>query len=798
MLKSHLLSALRNLGRNKISSVINIAGLALGIASCIFIFLYVNNELSYDDHHPKSDRTYRITTDFTTEGQTDRTALTAFLVGEKMKEDFADVEQSVRLMDINKQTIWYKDKVYNEEDVFFTDSNFFDVFQYEFVKGNPAKALTEPRTIVVTDEMARKYFGSEDPMGKQLKFTKNLFTVTGIIKKPEDPTHIKANAFLSINTMDTMATKPLREDWFRLAVYTYLVFKNPIDQADFNKKLDAFYAKHLTPFIKKWNVSSSIKYHAQPVKDIHLTNDLTYDVHSNNKRAYVYIFSVVAVFILLIACINYMNMATARAARRAKEVGVRKVMGASRNQLIWQFLGESVLTTLFALVLALALVEIFLPYFNSLADKEFAFHILFSGKMLWFILLIIIIVGLIGGSYPAFFLSSFKPASVLKSQRIPGGFNAGLRKSLVVFQFAISVILVIGTLVVFAQMQFMKNRSLGFDKEQIVVIRIPPGNPQLGQKLPAIKQEFEQNPQIKKTALVAEIPGHKTGTLLFFVDRNGKPEEKGINFNFVDENALQMLQVPLVKGRYFSKDFGGDDTGAFIVNEAAVKSLGLKNPIGQILENGLGFKGPIVGVVKDYHYQSLQTKIEPLVLMKHSQPGGHLLTKISGNNITHTLAFIENKWKSFSSNHPMEYYFLDQEFDKQYIKEEKLLTIFGYFAGLTIFIACLGLFGLSSYTAEQRTKEIGIRKVNGASECDIVMLFVRDFMKLVLIALLLAWPVSYFLMDKWLENFAYRTSLPIWSFALAGILAVSIALITISYQAISASLRNPVKALRYE
>jgi putative ABC transport system permease protein len=386
----------------------------------------------------------------------------------------------------------------------------------------------------------------------------------------------------------------------------------------------------------------------------------------------------------------------------------------------------------------------------------------------------------------------------LKSQKIPGGFSAALRKILVVFQFAISVILVIGTLVVFAQMHFMKEKSLGFNKEQVVALKISAGDTSLNKRLPAVKQELLQNPNIKKTSLVEEIPGHKTGTLLFFIDRNGKPEEKGINFNFVDHDALQMLEIPLIKGRYFAKDFGADDTAAFIVNEAAVKFLGLKEPIGQVMENGLGYRGKIVGVVKDFHYASLQNKIEPLVLMKKTSPGGFLLAKLSGNNISETLAFIEKKWKDFSPKYPMEYFFLDQEFNKQYVKEEKLLTIFSYFSGLTIFIACLGLFGLSSYTAEQRTKEIGIRKVNGASATDITLLFVRDFMKLVLIALVIAWPVSYFMMNKWLENFAYRTSLPIWTFAFAGLLAVLIALITISYQAINASLKNPVKALRYE
>ncbi|RYD73659.1 MAG: FtsX-like permease family protein, partial [Sphingobacteriales bacterium] len=649
MLKSYLLTALRNIGRNKISSIINIAGLALGIASCIFIFLYVNDELNYDKHHPKADRTYRLNITANFQGQVDRSALSSMLVGPTLAKEYPEIEQSTRLFNIGKQTIWYQDKVYNEENMFFADSNFFDVFAYNFVKGNPKTALTQPRNIVITEELAQKYFGNEDPIGKQLKFTKNFFTVTGVVKEPEQPSHIKAGALLSFVTIDTTSSVSPDEDWLRLAVYTFVVFKNKINIDEFTPKLSAFYDKYITPYLKRFQLNSSMKYSFQPLKDIHLTTDLSYDVESNNNRSYVYIFSVVAIFILLIACINYMNMATARAARRAKEVGIRKVMGASRNQLVWQFLGESVLTTLFALILALALVEIFLPYFNSLADKNFAFHILFSGKMLWFILLTVITVGLIGGSYPALFLSSFKPVNVLKSQKIPGGFSAGLRKALVVFQFAISVILVIGTLVVFAQMKYMKNTPLGFDKEQTV-----------------------------------DIPGHKTGTLLFFIDRNGKPEEKGINFNFVDENALQMLDIPLVKGRYFSKDFAGDDTAAFIVNEAAVKMLGLKEPIGQMMENGLGFKGPIVGVVKDFHYQSLQNKIEPLVLMKHSQPNGHLLAKLSGNNISETLGFIEQKWKNFAPDRPMEYYFLDQEFNKQYAKEEKLLTIFGYFSALTI------------------------------------------------------------------------------------------------------------------
>lgn len=798
MFKNYLKTAFRNIIRNKVSSVINITGLAIGIASCILIFLYVQNELSYDKHHKNAGRIFRITTDFTLSGQFDRFALSSFMLAPTLKEDYAEIDEATRIMPIGKQTVWYEDKMYNEEKVYYADSNHFDVFSYEFLKGDQKNALNKPRSIVLSEAMAQKYFGNENPIGKNLKFTKNTFTVTGVIKDNGNRSHINPNALLSISTLDSNFINSVKVDWFRMTTYTYIMFKDATQRNGFENKLKQFYKEHIEPFTKEYNVSSSIDLKLQPLKEIHLSSSHLYDLEENGNASYVYIFSFVAFFILLIACINYMNMATAHASKRAKEVGIRKVLGASRKQLLWQFLGESILITLFALSIALVMVELFLPVFNALTGINFKSDYLANIRFLPLLIFIVVLVGLLGGSYPAIFLSAFKPLDVLKSQKAPRGGSALLRKSLVVIQFAISTALVVGTLIVWSQMDFMKNKDLGFNKEQVLALRIPGGDTSLARKIPMIKEELLRNAKVKKVAVSGGIPGESTGRLLFFVTKEGKKEEKAMPFMFVDYDYLDMLELQIAKGRNFSRDYQTDKMNAFLINEAAAKFLGFKEPLGQELENGFGFKGKVVGLVKDFHYASLHKEIEPLILMLAPQPGGFLLSKIAPDNISSTVGFIENKWKEFDPKHPVEYFFLDQNFDQQYRKEEKMLTIFGYFSGLTIFIACLGLFGLASYTAEQRTKEIGIRKVNGASLQDITFLFVKDFIKLVAIALIIAWPLSWYVMHRWLEDFAYRIEITPLSFIIAGILALAIALITVSFHAIRSARTNPVKSLRYE
>ncbi|MDX5348843.1 MAG: FtsX-like permease family protein, partial [Hymenobacteraceae bacterium] len=566
----------------------------------------------------------------------------------------------------------------------------------------------------------------------------------------------------------------------------------------YTDKLQAFSDKVVEPQLRDQKLNATMDFHLQPIRDIHLSNDFMYEWSPSGNKKYVYIFGFVALFILLIASINYMNLATARSSKRAKEVGLRKVIGAYKSQLIRQFIGESVLITLLAVVLALVLVELLLPTFNSLTDKNFSTIYLLNGQFLLALLAMVVLVGVLAGSYPAFFLSGFKPVEVLKSDKSPRGSSAWLRKGLVVTQFTLSLIMIIGTIVVFRQMQFLKKTDLGFNKEQMVVVDIPSGDSTLVNSLPNIKNELLQNPKITKVATTANIPGEEVGRLLFRMGKDGQRDEKAMSVMFVDPDFTDVMDMEFAIGRGFSKDMATDQTKALVVNEATVKWMGWKNPIGQKMTYGKDTEGTIVGVVKDFHYKSLHSEIEPLVLIPVPKNSGYLLARVAPGDVQSTIGFIEEKWSKFDPNHPMEYFFLDEKFDEQYRAEEKMLAVFGYFAALTILIACLGLFGLASYTAEQRTKEIGIRKVLGSSVSEIVLLLSKDFAVLVVVAIVLASPIAWYGMNKWLQDFAYRTPLSIWIFALAGAAALIIAMLTVSSQAAKAAMLNPIKTLRSE
>lgn len=799
MLKNYFKIAWRNLLRHKVYSAINILGLAIGISACVLIFLFVRDELTYEEHFDKADRIFRITNDINLQGQTDRFALTPFPLADNLKKDYPVIEAITRVMPIGKQTVWYQEKAFNEENVFFADSTFFRIFNYPFLYGDPATALNQPKSIVITEELAQKYFGSaENAMGKALQFSKNSHKVTGVIHDPGH-SHFKLNALLSLNTFDENVRKQFIGDWFRMSLYTYVLLPDADKKAAFEQDLGQFYEKTIVPWMKENKLAASLQYHLQPLPDIHLDNTFSYDISPAGNRSYVFIFGFVAFFILLIACINYMNLSTARSAKRAKEVGLRKVIGAHRSQLVKQFIGESVLLTFLAILVALALVEIFLPYFNSLTEKNFSLSYFGNGSFLVILVFIIAFVGLVGGSYPAFFLSAFKPVDVLKSDKNPRGTNAWLRRALVVAQFTISLIMIIGTLVVFSQMQFLKNNNLGFNKEQVLVIDVPNGDTTLVNKLPWIKQEFLTNPNITKVSNAAFIPGERSSRLLFYAEApDGKMEEKTINTIFVDYDFLNLMQIKLLDGRNFSRNISTDDSLAYIINETAAKWLGWENPLGKRMESGLGGKGKVIGVVKDFHVTSLHNKIEPLAIMLTRKSQGYLMARVNAENLPATISFIEQKWKAFDPKHPMEYFFLDENFNKQYRAEEKMLTAFGYFAALTILIACLGLYGLASFTAEQRTKEIGIRKVLGSSVSEIMLLLSKDFAWLVLISIILATPLAWYGMHHWLQNFAYRTEIHWWIFALAGFAALVIAMLTVSFQAGKAARLNPIKALRAE
>ncbi|MDQ4139337.1 MAG: ABC transporter permease [Bacteroidota bacterium] len=797
MLKNYFKIAWRNLLRNKAYSAINIAGLATGISACILIFFYVKHELTYEQDFDKYDRIYRVVTDINLQGQQDKFARSPAPLAAAMQKDYPEIEKVARLLPIGKQTVWLEDKAYNEEDLFFADSTFFDIFSYEFLVGNPQTALQNAQTVVISDRLAEKYFGSvDDAVGQVLQFSNNAYVITGVFKDTQH-SHIKANLFLAERTLKYDDTDSTNYSWFAMNWFTYILLPEPEQEGSFQQKLDRLYNQKVAPWTEKYNVSAQLKFSLQPISVIHLTPDRTYDISPAGNKSYVYIFGLVAVFILLIACINYMNLATARSSKRAREVGLRKVVGAHRSQLIWQFVGESVLITLMAILLAVASVEIMLPFFNTLTGKNFTHASFTEVSFIGTLILIVLFVGLIAGSYPAFFLSKFKPAEVLKTDKNPRS-NAFFRKGLVVVQFTISLILISGTVIVYRQMQFLKNSELGFQKEQLLVIEVPLGDSTLTSSLPEVKEKLLRQPDIEKVSTSVQIPGERTSRALVQVEEKNQVIEKTMAAMFVDHDFLDLMGIKLIKGRNFLKDSPADVKGAYIINEAAAHELGWTDPVGKKLVMGDYDSSTVVGLVKDFHYTSLHHKIEPLIIALSPTPPAYLLVRLKPDHLPRTVRTVESIWKTFDPKHPMEYFFLDDNFAKQYRSEEKMLTVFGYFALLTILIACLGLFGLTSFTAEQRTKEIGIRKVLGSSVTDIVILLSKDFALLVLIAIILACPVAWYSMHYWLQDFAYQLPIKWWVFGLAGVAALVIAMLTVSFQAAKAAWLNPVKALRSE
>jgi putative ABC transport system permease protein len=809
MFRNYFKIAIRNLLKQKGYTFINIFGLAVGICACVLIAAYVQSELSYDKHHAYVDRIYRINTEFDFPDQNDKTARNSLPFAPHFAADFPEVEDYLRLFQLQKQTLRYEDKIFNETDLCFADSSLFNFFSYEVIAGNKKNALNVPGTIVITEEKAKKYFGgANEAIDKLLTFPNSTYRVTAVIKDPVQETHIPYKFFLSLSSVPKPIVDQAMQDYMWMLTFTYLKVNKGVTKETLEQKLNAFHDKRIEPWLKENNVQGTIKYSAQALPSIHLSSDRNYDYAGNSNPLYISIFTVAGIFILLIACFNYLNLVTARSIRRSKEVGLRKVMGAGRGQLVLQFLGESSIVTVIAFALAYVLISLFLNEFNQLTGKNFAESDFFNLKLLLPLTLLFLFISIIAGSYPAFYLSRFQPVQALKmgavniadkksSFLLEALSPINIRKGLVVLQFAISIILISGFLIIYSQFDYLKNKDLGFSKDQIVVVDIP-ADTALAANLQTIKNELLKNPDIRQAASSSHIPGELTGMLYFNVEQQGQTEDKMLNYIFVDDDYLKMLNIPVTQGRNFSKEIASDPNEAFIINETAAKFLNWKEPLDKKMQNGLGINGKVVGVVKDYNYASLHNPISPLVIMYTPKTTGFLLVKISGKNMKETINYIQSKWSAFDPQHPMEYYFLDENFDKIYRKEENMFAIFGYFASLAIIISCMGLIALASFTAEQKTKEIGIRKVLGASVPGIAVSLSKNFLLLVLLANIIAIPASIYGMNKWLQNFAYRIELSVWLFIASALLAFIIALLSVAYQAVKAATANPVKSLRYE
>jgi len=809
MIKNYFKIAFRNLMKYKFISFINLFGLTVGLTCCLLISTYILNEISYDRYNNKAENIYRFTRIFRNV-ETGVVSLHLGTIappfGPLLKHDFPQIQKLTVLLPSGTTTMRYEDKIFNEKNSYFADENLFDVFKVHVLKGNPATALKEPYSVMLTEDIAKKYFGNDEPLNKMIRFdnTQRSFKVTGVYEEFPVNAHLHPSLMVSFNTLRDTAIygeQNLRSNWGNNSFLTYAVLPDNVNTKNMEAQFPAFLDKVMGQPGDKVKPSKWTALTLQKLTDIHLRSHLDYEAEENGDIKRVYIFSAIALFILLIACINYMNLSTARSALRAREIGIRKVVGAERKEIIAQFLSESVIISFIAMLLATAFTYFTLPWLNKVSGQNLSFSILFKGVILVTLLIVPIIVGVVSGIYPAIFMSSFQPVKVLKGVMKIGGSNVSFRKVLVTIQFAVSIILIISTAVVFKQLGYMQQTSLGFNKEHILTAAY---NSELDNKFESFRTSLMANPGVINVTRSSRVP---SGRLLDSqgseIDRGDSlaPTNADIKYITVDQDFLNTYDIKIAAGRGFSRDFS-TDTSSFLLNQTAVKALGLKSDQDAVGKNFsyAGIKGKVVGIFHDFHFESMRQPIVPLIMVIPSTNGnyGSISIKISGGNISAAIDHIEKVWKQFLPQSPFDYNFVDERFAKLYDSEKRQGTIFTIFAGIAIFIACLGLFGLSSFTITQRIKEIGIRKVLGASAASIVQLLSKDFLKLVLIAAVIAFPVAWYAMHQWLLDFAYRISIPWWIFIVAGIVAAVIALATISLLTVKAAMSNPVKSLRTE
>ncbi len=786
MFGNYLKIALRNIRKHKGYSFINITGLAIGVAACLLLFLWVQDELSYDSYHEKADRIYRVISQYEAEGRTRQFALTSAPVGPSLMNEFPEIEKAVRF-GRNGFVVSYQNKRF-QEGVYFTDSEIFDVFTFPLVKGNPKNALKEPYSIVISEEMSRKYFGEDEPLGKIITLGEwNDFKVAGVFKDIPQNSHFR---FHFLGLFSDYASHHF-DQWGISNYWTYILVSESFSPDEFKEKLPPFVEKYRGRELRYVYKTS---YPLQALTRIHLHSDLRGEIGPNSSIGTIYIFSAIAVFILLIACLNYINLSTARYAIRAKEVGLRKVVGATRPQLIKQFLGETFLFSFIALPLSVMLAELFLPLFNSLSGKKLAVHYFDNIFLVPGLAFIIICVGFASGIFPAFFISALKPVSALRGMLKASSKGSVLRKTLIVSQFAISIIFLISTFVVLSQLNYMRNKNLGLDKEHVVTIPIYDKDA-LG-KMETIRNEFSQNSSVLSVSVSNFFPGEATWYQSYKYEGMSESEHPMIRWFVVDHDFIETFGVELIEGRNFSRRFPSDVEHAYILNESAVKEIGWESPIGKELE--IMNRGPVIGVVKDFHFRPLHQQIEPAALYICPKYFQYISARISPIDVSRSLDFLKAKWQALVPSQIFQYSFLDEDFDRLYRAEMRLSQIFTVVTFLAIFIACLGLFGLAAFEALQRTKEMGIRKVLGASAAGITVLLSKEFTKWVLLANIIAWPVAYYAMSRWLQNFAYRIHIGPWILILSAAVAFIVALLTVSYQAVKVSFANPADTLRYE
>ncbi|MEO6455867.1 MAG: ABC transporter permease [Ginsengibacter sp.] len=796
MLQNYLKTIWRNLRKNKMHSFINITGLSVGITCCMLIFLYVQYELSYDKFNVNANQVYRLTEVLHLPTANNARALTSPPMAPALKANFPEVLKTVRIS-FSGEYLSYQNKKIADKKIMYADSALFDVFTFPVVEGDKQRALVNPYSIVLTQSMAKKYFGNTSPLGKIMHLSDTIpVKVTAVVKDVPANAHFSFDCILSRTTINATGNNALETEWFNNGYYTYLLLQKNADYHQLETRFSSFITKQMSDARKSTGLYYDLK--LQPLTDIHLRSNLNYEVNPNNDITYIYIFGAAALLILLIACINFINLSTAKSITRAKEIGLRKVIGASRSQLIFQFLSESFSLTIIAAVLSIILIVLILPLFNSFTSESLSLFNLINTNAFVLFASVIIGVGLMAGIYPAFLMSSFSPIKVLKGPAKYEWRDIFLRKGLVVFQFTIAIILITGALLIYQQLQFIQNQKLGLNKDQLLEVSIPPS--QLNKK-DILLQELAKNPNVINGSLTGFSFQQPVNINVTLPEGASANEMSSVSSIFADDNFLKTFQIPLAAGRDFSKSFSTDADQAFIVNESAVKTFNWKNnnaAIGKNIDWGLGKKGKVIGVVKDFNYSSLHDNIKPLIIQISPQSYEFIALRVKPNNLPQTLVSLSGTWKTIVADDAFQYSFLDDDFAALYKSEQNLQRVLGLFTALSIFIACLGLFGLAALTIAQRFKEIGIRKVIGASIFSILSLLSKDFLKLVFVSVCIASPVAWMVVNRWLQNFAYHISISWFIFIIVGLSAMLIALITISFQAIKAAVANPVKSLRTE
>jgi len=797
MLKNLLLVAFRNFKKDKWYTLLNVLGLTIGITFSLFLIFYIRDELNYDRSLPKADRIYRIVSYIHERDKNTNWTLTQLPVAATVKKDFPEVEEATWLMSRERTLFKNGENSFYETKVYYADSTVFKIFSYKFLEGDAAHALDEPNSIVISKTLAEKYFGRNTPaVGKTLKTVYDLYKITGVIEDVPNNSHLRFDMLISGATILKGNQNGGFNNWGNFNNFTYVLLKPGANITAFNKKLESMYKKYVEPIFAQFNVT--MKYDVQPITSIHLHSKLEHEPEELGNMSYIWIFSAVAFFMLLIACINYMNLTTARSARRAKEIGIRKVTGSSKKQLVFQFLTESLLTAIVAVVLSMLLVLVLLPVFNAISGKAFTIATLFQPFNVILVASIALFTGLVGGSYPAFYLSGFQPVSILKGALSNASGNVNLRRTLVVLQFSISMIMLICTWVVYSQLSFLQKKDLGFNKDEVMTVTVNTGEDERG-KIYAMDNDFRNLPGVKMVGTGNSYPGSANSNLnLFTVQTNTGYVDKAIECYAIDENFLGTLGIKIVNGRNFS---GPPDTlHSILVNEAMAKHFGWTNAIGKRVKfpgDTSGHYLEVVGVMKDFNQKSLYNPISPLLLF-YGPNGNIIQLKINQGDIKQTITKVGSTWKKYFPQLPFEYKFLDDDFNSQYAADQKRGKIFAAFSILTIIITCLGLLGLTAFTTQQKQKEISIRRVLGASIVQVVGMITKNYLWLALIAALIAFPVAYYFMHNWLQIFPYNTGLTIIPFVLSAFVIVATASATAMFYSAKAALTKPAKILKTE